>query len=416
MPLFTRLIERRGWTLPIPLLTPWSKSTAGQLVNRESAVALSAVWACIRLLTSAVSRMPVDTLIDRDGVPRPYPAPRWLNMPILANPNANRVTHFAEVMVSLLLDGNAFILTNRDNNNEVSEVIVLDPLDVEVNDGKDGDGKDARVYKIRQQGQQIEKDANDICHLLLQPFPGMKRGISPLEAARQMIGLGLAAQEYGSKFFTEPTPPGVIEVPRESRVDAKQLIADWMDARAKASHAPGVLTGGGTFRPLQITNEQAQFLELRQFQVAEVARWYGVPPHLIGDVERSTSWGTGIEQQGIGFVTYSLNDYLVLIEEGYRRLVPNPQSYLRFNRNALLRGDAASRAKLYDTLWKIGAINDNEIRAKEDWQPKPAGIGERFYVNTQWAPETAFEEEPKPEPTNGTVAEDVADALVGTEG
>lgn len=410
MTLFSRFIERRGWSVPTPLVTPWGVSTAGQMVDRSSAVALSAVWACIRLLTSAVSRMPVDVLIDSDGIPKPYQKPRWLNTPILANPNANRVTHFAEVMVSLLLDGNAFILTSRDNSNDVSEVFVLDPLDVEV--------KDAGRYTIRQQGASVEKDANDICHLILQPFPGMKRGISPLEAARQMIGLGLAAQQYGSKFFTEPTPPGIIEVPRESRVDPKQLVTDWLDARAKSSHAPGVLTGGGTWRPLTITNEQAQFLQLRQFQVAEIARWYGVPPHMIGDVERSTSWGTGIEQMGIGFVTYSLNDYLVLIEEGYRRLVPNPQSYLRFNRNALLRGDAVSRAKLYDTLWKISAVNADEIRAKEDWQPKPDDIGQRYYANTQWKPETAIEEEPAEPviPTNGKVAEDVAGALVGTEG
>jgi HK97 family phage portal protein len=352
------------------------------IVDRQTAMTLSAVWAAVRLLSSAVSRMPVDILRSVDGIPAPASAPRWLRRPVVANPNLTRIDHFAQVMTSVLLDGNAFVLTIRDDSGDVSELVVLDPREVEVAQNSDLSpryivGTSRTVYGWR-----------EILHILLQPFPGMLRGMSPVESARNVFGSGLAAQEYGNRFFGQAaTPSGVIQVPAGSKVTIDELKEGWVTKHTglAQAHTPGVLTGGAEWKPMSITNEQAQFLGSRQFSVAEVARWYAVPPHMIGDVERSTSWGTGIEQQGIGFVTYSLNDYLVLLEVAYSRIVPAADTYLRFNRNALQRGDFKARVDGYKTLWGIGVLNADEILALEDRPPQPNGMGQKYYIPLNYA-------------------------------
>ena len=123
---------------------------------------------------------------------------------------------------------------------------------------------------------------------------------------------------------------------------------------------------------MTVPNDQAQFIESAKLSVAQIARLYRVPPHLIGDVERSTSWGTGIEQQGIGFVTYTLDPWLTRLEEAFDQLVPRGQ-FVKFNVNALLRGDAGSRADYYQKMGRLKAIEINEIRALEDMPPLPDG-------------------------------------------
>lgn len=408
--------EWRGWTVPEELIPPWATASSGVPVDRMSAVGLSGVWACVRLLTGAVSRMPIDILIDQDGVPRPYQVPRWLRQPIMRDPNSNRVTHIAQVMVSLLLDGNAFVLTPRDSSNDVSELFVIDPQRVKI--GRNSD--QSPIYEVRsERGAVVEYSANEMLHLPLQPFPGMDRGMSPIEACRQVFGSGLAAQEYANRFFNNSARPdgGYIGVPQGSQVTVDQLKRDWDAAHKGPMNAgsTGVLTGGAEWKPLGFTNEQSQFIESRQFSLGEAARIYGVPPYMIGDVEKTTSWGTGIEQQSIGFVTYSLNDYLVLIEEGYKRLVPNPASYMRFNRNALLRGDAKSRGDLYQALWGISVMSADEIREREDLPPLPNGLGKKYWAPLNFKP-VDEELEPPPPPTNGQVGKDDAEALVGQEG
>ncbi len=374
-------LQRRGWSVPAPFVTPWGNysSTAGIPISRDTAVMLAAVWACIHLLSSSVSRMPIESLIKEGPKTKAYTEPRWMRQPIVSDQNSTWLNHMSQVMLSLLTDGNSFTLIARDNSHDVQELHVLDPQKVEL--------IGASSFKVRTDAGFIEYGTDDILHLPLMPLPGSRRGLSPLEAARQVIGNALAAQDYGTRFFNQSaTPPSIIEVPVGSKVNIDELKAEWLKKHQGLENAfvPGVLTGGAHMVPTLITNEQAQFLQLRQLSTKEIAAIYGIPPHMIGDVERSTSWGTGLEYQGIGFVTYTLNDYLVLIENGYSRLVPNPLSFVRFNRNALMRGDAKSRADMYEKLWQIGVMSPDEIREKEDEPPLPGGIGMRYYVSTQW--------------------------------
>jgi HK97 family phage portal protein len=375
--------EIRTFNIMPPWITPWSSSgSSGVPVDRGSSLGLAAVWACVRLLSGAISRMPVDTLIDIDETSRPYPQPRWLRRPILDNPNFDWVEHVSQVMVSLLLDGNMFVGTPRDNSNDVSELFVLDPQAVEITGAVASPG-----YKVRTtSGQRVEFGPDEILHRPLLSFPGSQRGVSPVEACRMVFGVGISSQEYAGRFFSQDaTPPGYLAVPAGTKTTVEQLKTDWEGHHAGADnwHRPGVLTGGTEWKSISLTHEQAQFLEQRAFSDRQFAMLFGVPPHMIGDVERSTSWGTGIEQQGIGFVTYSLNDYLVLLERAYGSIVPNPNSYLRFNRNSLLRGDAETRAKFYGELFDRGVINADWILAKENEPPLPDGKGKTYFVSTQ---------------------------------
>lgn len=395
MRLFGRSIERRAFNWPMQ--TPWGGSgTEAVPVTQSSALGLSTVWACVRLLSSTVSRMPVDTLINVDGVPKAYREPRWLRRPILGNPNFDRLAHFTQAMTSLLFDGNLFVATPRDDSGDVSELYVLDPNRVEITGSISSPG-----YKVSTDRGQVEYGPMEVLHRPLIVMPGSSRGISPLESARQVISLGLSAQEYGTRFFTQDARPGgYIAVPAGSKTSADELRDGWVNAHAGPTnwHKPGVLVGGAEFKSLGITNQQSQFLETRGFQTAEVARVYGVPPHLVGDVERSTSWGTGIEEMTLGFLTYTVNDYLVLLESAYSSIVPNPNSYLRFNRNSILRGRAGDRADFYQKLWGMGALSPDEVRAKEDLPPLPDGDGDRYYVPLNYRPA----DEPIPVPTAST--------------
>ena len=379
--------EQRGLYVPDPLVPPWGRgSPVGMVVDRSSALGISAVWACIRILSSAVRSMPADTLIkDAADTSVPYPAPRWLRHPILGNPNFGWVQHIEQVMMSLLLEGNFFTLTVRDNSNDVSEIYNLDPNLVEITGSPAAPG-----YKVRN-GRRgtTEYEPSEILHRPLLTMPGTQRGVSPVEAARMVFGVGLASQEYAGRFFSQDsTPPGYIAVPQGSKVAVDELKTDWEQKHSGLdnAHRVGVLTGGAEFKTIAITHEQAQFLEQRRFSTEEVARWFGVPPHLLGAVDRSTSWGTGIEEQGLAFIAYALNDYLVLIEDAYKQLVPNPQSYIRFNRKSLLRGDAKARGLFYQQMFGVGAMSPDDILAKEDEPPLPDGQGKHYFVPVNFQP------------------------------
>jgi HK97 family phage portal protein len=146
-----------------------------------------------------------------------------------------------------------------------------------------------------------------------------------------------------------------------------------------------MLSGGATIKELAVTPEQAQFLEARKFQVAEVARLFRVPPHMIGDVERSTSWGTGIEQQGIGFTTYTLGSWTTRIERAFSVLLPSPQ-YVKFNLAALLRADTLTRYQAYEHARNAGLFNIDEIRELEEKPPLPDGKGQDHLQPLNYAP------------------------------
>jgi HK97 family phage portal protein len=189
--------------------------------------------------------------------------------------------------------------------------------------------------------------------------------------------LALAAEEYGARLFGSGSMmSGILTTPTKLTQDqATRLKEQWSAKHSGLAHAHevAVLDNGASFQQMSIPPDDAQFIESRRFQIAEVARMFGVPPHMLMDMERSTSWGTGIEQQGLGFVVYTLRPWLTRVEQRMTRLIRPATVYARYSVEGLLRGDSGARSAFYTSMWNIGAFSTNEIRKLEDQPPVPDG-------------------------------------------
>jgi HK97 family phage portal protein len=253
--------------------------------------------------------------------------------------------------------------------------------------------------RLRRENQRIVYDIFDPDHDLMVTvgqdrmfhipglsWPGKLKGISPLEAARHLVGAGLGSQEYAERFYGQGMhQSGVIEAEDDLTIEqAKEVKQDFqrITGGLRKAHLPAVLVKA-KWNPMTVSPEQAQFLETRAFSGNEIARFFRVPPHMIADVEKSTSWGTGIEQQGIGFVTYTLAPWLTRLEQAYSTFLLNRpfqrNAFVKFNVNGLMRGDIKTRFETYQIARQNGLMNADEIRALEDQPPLPDGAGEEYW-------------------------------------
>jgi HK97 family phage portal protein len=345
------------------------------VVSVDRAMRLSAVFACLRLLSEAVATLPLDVFYRQNGDRKPYrPRPDYLSFDPPQHP---RTDYMSQLMLSLLTDGNAFVLTPRDELGVPTNLIVLDPALVTVQ-------RLQGVVTYECQGVRLDP-LFDIMHIKGMCLPGAVRGLSPIAYARETISLGLAAQEFGESFLTNSAQPGgVIEMPEENQAPAdahakaQRIAATWNSTHQGQGNAGkvGVLIGGATFRPITVNPNDAQFLETRQFQIPDVARIFGVPPHLIADASNSTSWGSGLAEQNLAFGQFSLRPWIERIEEGHSRLLTThglKTAFVKLNLDALLRASLKDR---YDA-YAIGIENRidtiNEVRRLEDKPPVPWG-------------------------------------------
>jgi HK97 family phage portal protein len=232
----------------------------------------------------------------------------------------------------------------------------------------------------------MDVPTSEVMHIRRYSLPGCLNGISPIEQARQGIGLGLAAERYGARYFGDSAnPSSVLESDQNMDDDeVTRVQRNWIASHGGRRH-PAIMSGGLKWRPISISPNESQFLETRKFQRGEIASLFRVPPHMIGDTEKSTSWGTGIEQQSIGFVTYTLGPWLRCIEGAFTNLLPKGQ-FFRFNVDALLRGDIKSRYEAYSQARNAGWLNVDEIRELEDREPVPGGAGQDFLQPLNFGP------------------------------
>jgi HK97 family phage portal protein len=226
--------------------------------------------------------------------------------------------------------------------------------------------------------------------------------MSPLEQAKQAIGLGLVAEKFGAKFFGQgQTMSGVIQLPAStpalSQEHIKVMRETWEAAHSGSdvSHRPGILTGGATWQGITIPPEQAQFLETRKFQVEDVARIYGVPAHLIGLEEKNTSWGTGIEAQTTGFLRFTLLPHIVRLETAFSQLLPRGQ-FINLDTKAFLRADKKTEADVLQTELQNGVISFNDWRAILDLPPRRGGDSYMVPLNMQIIPASGVVPTPSP--------------------
>lgn len=338
---------------------------SGSPVNSQNSLQLLTVYGCVRLIVDAISTLPLDVFRKRpDGTRETMPTPSWLAQPMLG---MSRIAWLSQVLTSLLLDGNAFIYVKRGQSGIV-ELEVLEPAAVQV---------------VREQNVPVlyvygHRPTWEVVHIPALIRPGMDVGVSPVEEARQTIGMGMAAQEYGARFFGQGASlSGVIETPGELAAGkAEEMAKLWAKKHSgmRKSHLPGVLEGGATWKPTGVTNEQAQFLQTRGYTAAEIAgQMFLVDPSDLGIPVNGTSLTyANLEQRNARRLQVTFMPWIVRLEEALSRLLPQPR-YVKFNVNGLLRGDLKTQ---FET-WAIGIdkkfMVPNEPRDLMDWAPLPGG-------------------------------------------
>ncbi len=348
----------------------WQGAASGMSVSTDQAMRLSAVFACLRLLSEAVATLPLDTFVRDAGTRRSYrPRPEYLSFD---PPQGSRIDYLSQVMLSLLTDGNAYVYTPRDRVGVPTDLVVLDPTRVDV--GR-VDGKTKYVCSNMELDASLGAGSN-LVHIKGMSMPGDLVGMSPIAYARETIGLGLAAQRYGESFFSNGALPGaVISAPDQFSQAAADRFSEAWNSRHKGvgnANKVGVLTGGATLTKVSIAPNDAQFLETRAFQVPDVARIFGVPPHLIADASNSTSWGSGLAEQNLAFGQFSLRPWIDRIEDAHDRLLTSHglrQVFAKLNLDALLRASLKDRYDAYKIGIDAGVLLPEEARTTEDLPP-----------------------------------------------
>jgi HK97 family phage portal protein len=409
--------------LPSGAGDPWAIPSNGSLasytasgvpVTEDTAMQLIAVAACVRILSTAVAGLPLDS-VQMNGKIRKQldPAPLIVADPFGGANNQSwptRRTGFGQMMVSLLLRGNAYgIVTARDKLMYPTRIRVLHPDRVAVGLNSDG----SRKYEV----SRLPVDTCDMVHILGMSMPESPIGMSVISYARNAIGLGLAAEEFGARFFGSGAHlSGVIEVPGDLDKDKARALKEGFEgghSGLSKAHMVGVLSGGAKWAPISVSPEDAQFLGTRAAQNLDVAMLFGVPPHMLGQVDRTTSWGTGIEQQSIGFLKYTLSDWIGLFEETWGPMLPKPQ-VAKFNVAGLLRTDTAGRYAAYTQARNGGWLTIDEIRALEDNEPLPNGAGENPFTPLNSSSGAPAGGPPAAEPDPGA-SSPTSDAITGQE-
>lgn len=316
-------------------------TNAGQHVTQESSLRLLSVYGATSFIANTIGALPIDVYREQGDVKTELRVPRFITSP---NNETDRVTFVVQAVMSLLLDGNAYLVPVRDARGAVIEMHLLHPSWVSIMRPSPGAPRVYHINTIAYRGELI--------HIPWIMLPGGLKGLSPIEQARQSIGLGLGALEHGARLFGQGTTlSGIIKVQGELTDDAaKSLRNNWVKQHGGASKAslPGVLTGGAEWQSIQMTNEQAQFLDTRKFTAAEIcAQLYHLDPSWMGiGIEGKNMTYENLEARGIHLVQFTLMPLIVRLEQALTSLLPAPQ-FAKFCVEALQRGDIKSRYEAY---------------------------------------------------------------------
>lgn len=351
----------------------WPVTKSGQVVTPESALRVTAALACVRVISEAIASLPL-LLYERTGEDRKRRATNESLYDVLRyQPNRKDTPfEFKEFMqVSVLLRGDGFAEIISGARGYVDELIPLHPDCVTVEIMSNGLPR----YRVRDQsGQERILRDDQMFRVRGMTVDGI-RGVSPIAYARESLGIALAAEEYGARFFAnDATPTGIITHPAhfENQEAADRFVRDWRRlVSGKNRGSVGVLEDGLTYNQISMKNSDAQFLETRKFQVRDIARIFRVQPHLIADLENATF--TNIEHQGIEFVVHTMTPWFVRWEQAISRdLIPDEdvqRLYAEFLVDALLRGDTKSRYEAFASGIVNGWLTRNEVRLAENRDP-----------------------------------------------
>jgi HK97 family phage portal protein len=365
-------------------------TSSGKPVNETTAMQMTAVYSCVRILSEAVAGLPLNVYRynDSGGKERALKHPLYRLLHDEPNPEMTSFAFRETLMSHLLLWGNAYAQVIRNGRGEVIALYPLMPDKMTVDRDQSG-----RLFYLYQRGAEDAKAVgndrrvylppSDVLHIPGLGFDGLI-GYSPIAMAKNAIGLAMATEEYGAKFFANgAAPSGVLEHPGTIK-DPQRVRDSWNAAYQGSSnaHKIAVLEEGMKYTPIGISPEQAQFLETRKFQINEIARIFRVPPHMLADLEKSSF--SNIEQQSLEFVKYTLDPWVVRWEQSMCRILlsesEKPAYFIKFNVDGLLRGDYASRMSGYAIARQNGWMSANDIRELENLDRISPELGGDLYL------------------------------------
>lgn len=371
-----------------------TESSTGINVSEESSLRLSAVYACVRIISESIASLPLKLYRygpeNEKQIANNHPLYKILHD--ISNSEQSAFEFIETSVVHLNLWGNAYIKKVINNKGQITKLTSVSPWNVNLMYDLSRPVGFQKIYYITEDtGEQKAYFQNEILHIRGLSLNG-KVGLSPIAYAREAIGLGLAAEQFGSKYFGNGTNIGAtLEHPGTLSDEAYKRLKSDMAVNHQGvanSNKLMILEEGMKHTKSVIPPEDSQFIETRKFQLNEIARIFRVPPHMIADLEKATF--SNIEHQSIEFVMHTLRPWLVRIEQAIfmQVLTENERQkyFVNFNVDALLRGDVKSRYEAYHIALQDGWLNRDEVRAKEKLNPIPEGKGKEFFMNGNMVP------------------------------
>ena len=364
-------------------------TTSGKAVTERSAMQMTAVYSCVRILSEAVAGLPLHLYkyTDSGGKAMALDHSLYRLLHDEPNPEMSSFVFRETLMTHLLLWGNAYAQIIRNGKNEIVALYPLMPNKMSVDRDENG-----RLYYTYYRGSDeaiknkefaVTLQPSDVLHIPGLGFDGLV-GYSPIAMAKNAIGMAIACEEYGAKFFANGAAPGgVLEHPGTIK-DPQRVRESWQSTFGGSGNANkiAVLEEGMKYTPIGISPEQAQFLETRKFQINEIARIFRVPPHMVGDLEKSSF--SNIEQQSLEFVKYTLDPWVIRWEQSIQRSLLSKDEkavyFVKFNLEGLLRGDYQSRMNGYAIGRQNGWMSANDIRELENLDRIPEEEGGDLYL------------------------------------
>ncbi|MCY7142869.1 phage portal protein [Streptococcus gordonii] len=367
----------------------FGRTTSGKTVNERTALQTTAVYACVRILSETIASLPLHVYRYTEGG-KTKDTEHVLYTLLHDEPNPDMTSFvFRETLMShLLIWGNAYAQILRDRSGQVIGLYPLLPDQMSVH--RSEKGKLYYVYNryeednpnFQEKGS-IVLSQEEVLHIPGLGFDGLI-GYSPIALAKNAVGMTLACEEYGASFFSNgANPGGVLEHPGILK-DPGKVRDSWnaVYQGTRNAHKVAVLEEGMSYKQIGIPPEEAQFLETRKFQINEIARLFRIPPHMVGDLEKSSF--SNIEQQSLEFVKYTLDPWVVRFEQALKKSLLLPEEkkthFIKFNVDGLLRGDYQSRMNGYAIGRQNGWLSTNDIRKLEELNPIPSEEGGDLYL------------------------------------
>jgi HK97 family phage portal protein len=358
----------------------FGRTSSGKSVNERSAMQTTAVYACVRILAETIASLPLHTYkYTKDGKEKATEHQLYYLLHDEPNPEMTSFAFRETLMSHLLLWGNAYAQIIRDGRGQVVALYPLLPDKMRVDRNTSGE----LYYEYHSDKGVFILNKDDVLHIPGLGFDGLI-GYSPIAMAKNAIGMAMATEEYGASFFANgANPGGVLEHPGVVK-DPKKIRDSWNQVYQGSSnaHRIAVLEEGMKFQQIGIPPEQAQFLETRKFQINEIARLFRIPPHMVGDLEKSSF--SNIEQQSLEFVKYTLDPWVIRWEMSMQKalLLPSEKRtyFIKLNVDGLLRGDYQSRMTGYSIGRQNGWLSSNDIRELENMNSIPEEFGGDLYL------------------------------------